>query len=107
MFEKLNRVRKMSTAEVVHRLRERCRREVDRFRWRCGISESDDELQNLIKSSDSSLKTYLHQGPGRRFYSSTRDRFKTSQFVMEHFPEWFEGAVQEGIRLREHRFDIL
>src|SRR5262249_35246738 len=67
----------------------------------------DIEFENLINSYDSSLKGYLREGPARRFYSSTQDRYKTAQFVMEHFPEWFDRAVQEGIRLREHRFNIL
>jgi hypothetical protein len=97
----------MSGNEMKHRLREKLRLEADRIRWRCGISENDVELESLIDSNGSSLKTYLRQGPARRFYSSTQDRQKTSQFVMEHFPEWFDRAVQQGMRLREHRFNIL
>jgi hypothetical protein len=107
MLEKLNRLREMSNAEVMHRLRERWRQRTDRARWYCGTSERDAELDNLIRSHDSSIKTYLRQGPARRFYSSTQDREKTAQFVVEHFPEWLDRTIREGMRLSEHRLNLL
>ena len=27
--------------------------------------------------------------------------------MVSHFPEWLDGAIQEAIRLSEHRLDIL
>ncbi len=107
MLEKLLRLREMSSAEVVHRLRSLGRKEADRLRWRIGAASHDTELEKLISTHDSSLKTYFRQLPLRRFYPSVHDRDKTTQFVMHHFPEWLERSIEEGIRLSEHHFNIL
>jgi hypothetical protein len=98
----------MSKNEVVHRAREVLRRETDRVRLGLGIGLNEDcELDRLIAPHQSSIKCYLSEGPARRFYSSTQDRESTTQFVIEHFPEWLDRAIQEGIRLSERRLNIL
>ena len=106
MIEKLHRLREMSISELMHRLRERGRLETDRMRWRFGRTGHDTELDGLIRSHVS-LKAYLCGVPARRFYPSTHDRGKTTQFVIDHFPEWLDRAIQEGMRLSEHRVNIL
>src|SRR5260370_29328871 len=108
MLEKLNRLREMSGNEMAHRLREKVRQEADRARFHSGIGLNDDPgVDALINRHSLSIKTYLRQGPARRFYSSTQEREKTAQFVIEHFPEWLDRAIREGMRLSEHRLNIL
>ena len=41
MREKLKRLREMSYTEVAHRLREQCRKEIDRIRFKSGVREPD------------------------------------------------------------------
>jgi hypothetical protein len=107
MFEKLNRLRGMSNAEVGHRLRERWRQQVDRMRFCCGAGQGDPEFDGLIRRHDSSVRLYLNQGPARRFYSSTQSRDKVAEFVSGRFPEWLDRALQESIRLSAHRVNVL
>src|SRR5438094_144668 len=75
MREKLSRLREMSYTEVAHRLREQCRKEVDRIRFKTGVHDRDVEI--------SSLKTWLQNGPARRFYASTRERKRVLQLGSE------------------------
>ena len=107
MLEKLNRFREMSSPEIMHRLRERWRQQTDRLRSYCRMDQADPELEDLIRRHDSSLKMYFRHVAARRFYSSTQDTEQIEQFVVLHFPEWLDGAIQEAIRLSEHRLDIL
>jgi len=99
MREKLSRLREMSYTEVAHRLREQCRKEVDRIRFKTGVHDRDVEI--------SSLKTWLQNGPARRFYASTRERQRVIQLVSERFPEWFDRSIQDAECLLEHRLNIL
>src|SRR6266700_928490 len=99
MLEKLNRLKEMSRNEIAHRVREIVRREVDRARFRTGIGLNEDpELDLVIAAHQSSIKRYLSEGPARRFYSSTQDRERTAQFVADHFPEWIDQAIHDGLR---------
>src|SRR6516225_9525903 len=108
MFEKVGRLREMSGNELAHRLREKIRQEVDRVRYRICVGMTHDvELDALISAHGSSFKSYLRQGPASRFYASTQDRDKTSRFMAEHFPECVDRAIREGMRLSEHRLNIL
>src|SRR5438094_9727764 len=99
MREKLSRLREMSYTEVAHRLREQCRKEVDRIRFKTGVHDRDVEI--------SSLETWLQNGPARRFYASTRERQRVIQLVSERFPEWLDRSIQDAERLLDHRLNIL
>src|SRR5215831_11105132 len=99
MREKLSRLREMSYTEVAHRLREECRKEVDRIRFKTGMHDRDIE--------GSSLKTCLQNGPARRFYASTQERQRISQLVSERFPEWMDRSIQDAENLLDHRLNIL
>src|SRR5437016_1264931 len=99
MLEKLNRFCEMSNHEIMHRVRERWRQQTDRLRCYCRMDQADAEMGDLIRRHDSSLKAYLRDVPARRFYSSTHDEQQTREFVVSHFPEWLDGAIQEAMRL--------
>src|SRR5438093_280240 len=98
MFEKLHKLRQMSAAELADRMRERVRREADRFRFHAG-TDSDPELEALVRGHGSSIKSYLHLGPARRFYLSTQDREATVAFITEHFPDWIDRTIDRAGRL--------
>src|SRR5262245_14299181 len=104
----LRRLRHMTTNEIAHRLRERIRREADRFRFRAGCDRNaDDEFEALIARHGRSLKSYFDYGPARRFYPSTHDRDAASQFIIANFPEWLERSIHQAGILCEHRVDLL
>ncbi len=106
MLEKLHKLSRMSGVELASRFGERVRREADRLRFHRG-STRDPELAALIRGHGGSIKTYLHLGPARRFYSSTQNRKATAEFISEYFPDWMEGTLERAGRLCEHRFDLL
>src|SRR5438477_190915 len=105
---KLSRLRQMSSSEMAHRLREQIRREADRMRFRSQFQINEDhELDDLIARHDSSLKTYITQGPARRFYASTEDREATFTFIKRHHTLWLDRAIEEADRICEHRVSLL
>ena len=106
MFEKVNRLREMSNAEISHRLRERWRQQADRWRYLCGFHQNDVEFDHLVRRHDSA-KAYLGHGVLRRFYSSTQDSQAITQFLTVRFPNWMDRTLQEAIRLSAHRVNIL
>src|SRR6516162_7909142 len=106
MFEKVNRLREMSNAEISHRLRERWRQQADRWRYLCGFQQDDVEFDHLVRRHDSA-KAYLGHGVLRRFYSSTQDSQAITQFLTVRFPNWMDRTLQEAIRLSAHRVNIL
>ena len=99
MREKLKRLREMSYTEVAHRLREQCRKEIDRIRFKSGVREPDIEF--------GSLKSRLQETVARRFYPSIQQRQRIVQLVNDRFPEWLDRSIQEAECLREHRVNIL
>ena len=104
----LERLRQMSVHELAYRARERFRQHADRMRLRCGIGRDEDsQLDALIVSHGSSLKSYLQNGVAPRFYPSTRDLEDVSQFIAGHFPEWFDRTLSDGHLLCSHRVSIL
>ncbi len=107
MLERLHRLRKMSTAEVFHRLREQWRKETDRLRfYREGVRD-EAGLDCLLEPYGGSLKRYLLEGASPRFYPSIQDADETARFVIEQFPEWIDQTIDEAGRLSEHRLNLL
>src|SRR5438105_2027045 len=107
MLERLHRLRKMSNAEVAHRLRERWRKETDRLRFYYRRKEDDAGFDRLTEPHHASLKEYLCKQGSSRFYPPVQDGEGTLRFIAEQFPEWFDHAVHEAGRLSEHRLNIL
>src|SRR5262249_11796676 len=64
--------------------------------------DDDPELDALIERSASSLKSYLRDGPARRFYASTQDRERTAGFIEQRYPEWLERTIAQAGVLCEH-----
>ncbi len=107
MIEILKKLRAMSLAEIAHRVRERGRREADRFQMRAGFRIDDDpELDALIERHSSSLKSYFVHGPARRFYTSTHDRESVAEFIGDQYPEWFDRTIQEAALLCGHYVNL-
>src|SRR6185369_11031176 len=108
MIEKFQKLRAMSQAEIAHRLREQVRRETDKLRFNAHLGpDSDPELDELIRRHNNSLKSYFHHGPARRFYASIQQRERITNFVLQHFPEWIDRALQKADAICDHRVDLL
>jgi hypothetical protein len=103
----VSRLRHMSAAEVAHRIREQFRRHADKVRFRAQLQVDDDpELEGLIEGNASSLKSYLRNGPARRFYTSTQDRERTASFIEHRYPEWLDRTIAKAGVLCEHRVSL-
>src|SRR6185369_3504915 len=102
----LKRLREMDSNEIAHRLREQIRRETDKMKFRAGSALDDDaELDSLISSHGSSLKSYFRYGPARRFYPSTQDREGITNIILRN-GDWVDRAIEEAGRLCAHRLNL-
>jgi hypothetical protein len=97
----------MSPNELAHRLREQLRRATDRARFHAGrIDESDAELDGLI-TKYGSVRTYLQDGPAKRFYASTSDREGIVGLIEQQFPDWWENTIRDADAICGHRINLL
>src|SRR5262249_37460013 len=107
MIERLKLLRRMSSSEIAHRMRERFRRERDKLQFRAKLYvHVDRELDELIRRNGSSLKSYM-RGTARRFYASIQDRKSAAHYFNVQHLDWFGRAIQDANVLCEHRVNLL
>src|SRR5262245_7226221 len=95
MIEKIHKLRSMSHCEITHRLREQVRRETDKLRFHAHRTPDDDpELDEMIRRHDDSLKNYFQHRPARRFYASTQERERITNFTLQHYPDWIDRTLK-------------
>src|SRR5687767_15236108 len=93
---KIDRLRGMDSQELLYRIREKARIEMDRVRFRFGLGvEHDPQFRDLLDGHQLSIKSYLAAGPAQRFYpcASTERRENVLGFIMHYFPDWLDRAT--------------
>src|SRR5262249_16913081 len=98
-MSKFTRLCRMSSNELWHRLRERCRIEIDRVRFHMHSNSGvDEELDVLPQNGDLSIKSYLDQAANKRFFAAATPaaRERTVDFVRRHRPMWVDRTVDQA-----------
>ncbi len=105
---RLGRLLEMPKDEIVYRLRERARIETDRGRFYLRIGGPEDrEFKELVRQQ-TSIKSYFMHGPAGRFYSGVHRGSKGRiTDLLNGTPGWVDRAIAEGVKLLNHRVDIL
>jgi hypothetical protein len=110
IVSKARRLGEMDSEEILFRLREKARVEVDRVRFHVGFGvDRDPDFRRLLDANRSSIKAYLAGGPTRRFYgtASAARRESILGFLLHRCSDWIDRAADEGDRLCSHRLNIL
>lgn len=97
IIRKLERLRAMSSRELVHRARTKVYSELDRIGVQAGGADDCGCPPNF--------KEYLTGAPADRFYCSRWENLRS--FVQENFAHWIDRAVDEADRLCRHEITLL